>query len=261
MKVTLDISKSIEENANEFYEKAKKAKRKLEGVKKASRKTLERIEKVKDKKESYVPEKRVRKVKRKKEWYEKFRWFVTSEGFLVVGGRDATTNDIVVKKKMDKGDIVFHTDIRGSPFFVIKSEGKKIGKKSIEETYQACASFSRAWKLKVTTTEVYWINPSQVKVEKGLPKGTFMIEGKRNYLSPSIELAIGVYENKVMCGPVESVKKNCDDFLLVKQGDTKKSDVAKKVRKYFMVKHSIELELDDILSVLPPGDCTLEEKK
>ena len=106
-------------------------------------------------------------ITRKKKWYEKFRWFVSSEGFLCIGGRDATTNDILVKKHMEKGDLVFHTQLAGSPFFIIKSEGKKIGKKTIEEAAQATASYSRAWKHGFTVTEVYYITPEQVKKEIG----------------------------------------------------------------------------------------------
>jgi predicted ribosome quality control (RQC) complex YloA/Tae2 family protein len=259
MKVTLDISKSIEDNANDFYEKAKKAKKKLEGVKKAYKNTIKRIEKVKDGKADYVKETKVKKEKRKKDWYEKFRWFFSSEGFLVIGGRDATTNDIVVKKYKHEGDLIFHTEIVGSPFFIIQAETKDIGKNTMEETAEACASFSRAWKLNVATTDVYSFGPDQIKSEKGLPKGTFMIYGKRNYFSPTIHLAIGVYKDKPMCGPVSAVKKHCNDYLLISQGEKKKSDIAKKVRRYFLEKHDIELEFEDLLSVLPPGDCEVKE--
>jgi predicted ribosome quality control (RQC) complex YloA/Tae2 family protein len=258
MKVTLDISKSLEDNAKMFYESAKKAKRKLEGVKKAYKKTLERIETLKEKKDTYIPEKtKIKQIERKKDWYEKFRWFISSEGFMCIGGRDATTNDIIVKKHIEGNDLVFHTDIAGSPFFVIKSEGKEIGQATINETYEACASFSRAWKSKVTTTEVFYVKPDQVTNEGGLPKGTFMIHGKRNYGNPTIQLALGIYNNRPMCGPINAIKKNCKDTLYILQGDKKKSDVAKKIKKYYFDKYEIELELNDILSVLPPGDCEL----
>jgi len=47
-----------------------------------------------------------------KEWYEKFRWFISSDDFLILGGRDATSNEIVIKKHTEKNDLVFHR-----PFF------------------------------------------------------------------------------------------------------------------------------------------------
>ncbi len=42
-----------------------------------------------------IPKKRVKK---NLKWYEKLRWFVTSDNVLVIGGRDAGTNEAVVKK-------------------------------------------------------------------------------------------------------------------------------------------------------------------
>lgn len=259
MKVTLELAKTIEENANFYYYKAKKAKKKIIGLKTAYLKTQDKIERLKLHMDVEKPKKE-KKVKRKKEWYEKFRWFYSSEGFLCIGGRDATTNDIIVKKMMGKDDLVFHTEIRGSPFFVIKAEDKKIGNATINETYVACASFSKAWNLGVKSTEVYYITPDQVKSELGLPKGTFMIYGKRTHQSPDIMLAIGMYEGKPMCGPVDAIAKNCKNYLIITQGDTKKSDAAKMIKKFFSEKGD-DAELDDIVSVLPPGDCRAEKPK
>ena len=35
---------------------------------------------------------------RKAMWFEKFMWFVSSENYIVVGGRDHQQNDMLVKK-------------------------------------------------------------------------------------------------------------------------------------------------------------------
>lgn len=259
MKVNLDISKSIEENANQYYEKAKKAKRKLRGVKKAYLITLKKIEELKNQKPTTEKQTHIKTIKSKSEWYEKFRWFISSEGFLVIGGRDATTNDILIRKQTEKDDLVFHTEIRGSPFFLIKSNGKKIGEKTINETFQACASFSRAWKINITTSEVYYVKPEQVKKELGLPKGTFMIHGKREYATPELKLAIGIYQDKVTCGPVNAIKANCPTHFIITQGDNKKSEIAKKIQKRFIQKINKKFELDDIIRVLPPGESKLSQ--
>ncbi|RME54599.1 DUF814 domain-containing protein [Candidatus Woesearchaeota archaeon] len=255
MKVVMDLSKTIEENANQYFEKAKKDKKKLEGLRKAYKNTIQKIEKLKIEDVPEQPEQK--KSKRKKEWYEKFRWFVSSDKVLVIGGRDATTNDIIIKKKSLPQEIVFHTDIRGSPFFVVKAENPP--QNTINEAYEACASFSRAWNLGVVATEVYYVKREQVKVEMGLPKGTFMIYGKRNYKTTEIKLAIGLYEDKVMCGPVDSVKANCEHVFMLKPGKEKKSDVAKKLRQYYAKECGVVIDIEDILSVLPPGDCDIEE--
>jgi len=39
---------------------------------------------------------------RKVFWFEKFHWFFTSENYLVISGKDAHQNEIIVKKYMDK---------------------------------------------------------------------------------------------------------------------------------------------------------------
>ena len=79
------------------------------------KKDPEKIEKIKEEEQVKRPN-----IEIKREWYEKFRWFISSEGFLVIGGRDATSNEIVIKKHADKNDLVFHTDIKGSPFHLSK---------------------------------------------------------------------------------------------------------------------------------------------
>src|SRR3989338_700530 len=99
-RLILDINKSVEQNASLYYDKAKKIKKKIEGARKAladTQKKLEKIEKQKLKEEKSKEQVQLTEPS-KKEWYEKFRWFISSEGFLVIGGRDATTNEIIVKK-------------------------------------------------------------------------------------------------------------------------------------------------------------------
>jgi len=244
MKVEIDLRKTVEKNAAFYYERAKKAKRKVKGAEIALKRTEKKLLSIKPE----VKKKNLKQVVvRKKKWFEKFRWFKSSEGFLCVGGRDATTNDILVKKHMDKGDLVFHTEIIGSPFFIIKSEGKKIGKITIEEAAQATASYSRAWKHGMTVTEVYYITPEQVKKELGLPKGTFMIHGKRNYLKPILQLAVGMSKEGIIGGPLTAVKKHAKEYLIIDLGDMKTSDMAK------MIKAKIGGELQDIQAFLPPG--------
>src|SRR3989344_3556599 len=128
-RLTLDLTKGIEENAAVYFEKAKKIKKKIEGAEAALNENLKKLKDLEMKKEKDLIKKagQEKLKQRKTEWYEKFRWFISSEGFLVIGGRDVTSIEVVVKKHTDANDIVFHTDMAGSPFFVVKSEGKQIG--------------------------------------------------------------------------------------------------------------------------------------
>ena len=89
-KISLSLEKSIEKNASIYFDKAKKFKKKTEGAKVELEKNLKKLEKLKkkhqkeQKKQKEIEEKTI-KPKTKKEWYEKFRWFHTSDNFLVIG--------------------------------------------------------------------------------------------------------------------------------------------------------------------------------
>jgi predicted ribosome quality control (RQC) complex YloA/Tae2 family protein len=255
MRILLDTTKSLEQNAEHFYNRAKKNKKKIEGAKAALEKSYERLEKAK---EEVAAEEQLIKKKEdiKKEWYEKFRWFVSSEGFLCIGGRDSTSNEIVVKKHMDKDDIVFHTENPGSPFFIIKSEGKKPGEKTINECAVATASYSKAWKVGVSFAEVFYVNPEQVtkeaKAGEFIAKGAFMIYGKKNHMNASLKLAVGIKDNKIIAGPLDSVKTHAEKYVTLVQGDEKTSDIAKKIKQKLGAG-----ELDDIIRMLPTGGCKI----
>src|SRR3989338_3050496 len=102
-RLTLDLTKGIEENAAVYFEKAKKIKKKIEGAEAALNENLKKLRQLEEKRDKFALEqsKKEKLKERKPEWYEKFRWFVSSEGFLVIGGRDATSNEIVIKKHTD----------------------------------------------------------------------------------------------------------------------------------------------------------------
>lgn len=267
-KVRLYLDKSIGENAEIYYEKAKKAKHKLEGARKAHEDTLRKIEEIEKLiEEEEKKELNVKKLeKRKKKWFEKFRWFISSEGFLVIGGKDATTNEIVVKKHMSENDLYCHADIYGAPHVVIK-DGKKAGEKTIFEACQFAVSMSRAWKDGIYSGDAYWADPSQVtkKAPSGeyLGKGAFMVYGKRNWMHGlPVKLAIGVVEYEgerlPMCGPVDAVKAHADKYIVIRPGRTKKSELAKKIAKIFE-KWGYKVELDDLMQILPPGNGEIVE--
>ena len=259
IKILLDINKSIEQNASIYYEKAKKAKKKIEGAKEAlaeSYKKLKKLEKEEAKQEKAVQEKK--KAVEKKEWYDKFHWFISSEGFLVIGGRDATTNEIVVKKHTEPNDIVFHTDIIGSPFFVIKTDNKKPGENTLKEAADATTSYSKAWKIGLETTPVFYCKPEQLtkeaKAGEYVPKGGFITKGKLNYIDNKINLAIGMTkENKIMGAPVEACKKNCEKYVEIIKGNEKVSSVAKYIQK------KIGGDLDTIIRALPSGGVKIKK--
>lgn len=257
----LDLAKGVEQNASDYFEKAKKMKKKIKGAEEALQQNIKKLEELEKKKEKFESqEERIKNtIARKKEWYEKFRWFFSSDDFLVIGGRDATSNEIVIKKHTDASDLVLHTDLAGSPFFVIKSEGKKIPETTIKEAADATCTFSRAWKLGLQSSDVFYVSPEQVskktKAGEYMGKGAFMVYGKSNYVENKVNLAIGITKDRaIMSGPVEAIRKNCEKFVTLKQGNEKVSSIAKKIN----YKLGGNLDLDEIIRALPAGNFKIE---
>ncbi len=250
MELELFLEKSVEQNASIYFEKAKKAKSKLEGAKEALENSKIKLEKLK--KNAIIAKEKLEKVVRKKEWFEKFRWFYSSTGKLILLGRDATTNEILIKKHLEKTDLVFHIDVMKGPFCILKGDDEP----TIEEAANATGAFSEAWKRGLAEVEVFKVNPDQVnkQAQSGeyLSKGMFMIYGKKEFKKAKIELALGIYKGAVMCGPPDAIEKNCDKIVKIFPGKEKASKLAK------MIQHKLGGgELDDIIRVLPAGGSSL----
>ncbi|MBI4449395.1 DUF814 domain-containing protein [Candidatus Woesearchaeota archaeon] len=258
MRITLRVNESIEENAAHYFEAAKRAKKKLAGVEKVLEKQRKELAKLEEMKRTQIEiavdaskEKEVR-LARPSTWYHKYRWFVTSEGFLAVGGRDAVSNEVIIKKYTEPNDLVFHTDMAGSPFFVLKTGGKKPEAASLREVADATCTFSRAWKLGLGAQDVFYVNPDQVSktAQSGeyLGRGAFMIRGKTTYIDNHINLAIGVdADGFIMAGPIEAISKHCEKAIKLVPGDKKSSDIAKQLAKLLDADH------DEVLRALPAG--------
>ena len=209
---------------------------------------------------------------REKSWYEKYRWFITSENLLAVGGRDSFTNTALIKRHAERGDLVFHADVHGSPYFLLKKSSPDM-EISISETAQAVVGFSRAWREGLSSANSYWINLDQVKSQAPsgmyMPKGSFMIEGKRNYIR-NIEMKIGVgisfreNEHIVTSGHPDAVKKHSLACAVLVPDRQKVTEAAKKMKKAFVrylgkeyAKKIKGIPLDDIIRVMPSGGAKI----
>ncbi len=266
------IEKSVHENADVYYSKAKKAKEKIKGTREAIEETKEIIKNIIKKMKSEINREfeklkpKERKI-RKKAWFEKFRWFISSEGFLVLGGRDAKQNEILVKKHMSKDDIFVHTQIPGAPCVIIKTEGRKIGERTIQEAFDFAASYSKAWKEGLAVLDTYWVNADQVskRAEHGeyVKTGSFIVRGKRNYGYGKLRIAVGVEINeeaKLIAGPVDAVKEHAKYYVILAPGKMKSKETAEKIKKILInraneedKKKIDEIEIEEIQRFLPSG--------
>jgi hypothetical protein len=264
-----------------LFDRAKELERGCQSIRNAKSKLIEQMQDLR-KKADLLQKKAAVKLQVEKEWFERYRWFIGSEGLLCIGGRDASSNSAIIRKHLTDQDLVFHAEVHGSPFFVVKnvpSNGAEQFKISLLEAAQATVSFSRAWKDGLSVADAYWVFPEQVK--KGaptgqfLPKGSFVIQGKRNFVKGiEIRLALGVIvlEKKyaLMCGPQEAVKKKSIAYCVLLPGGNDPTSMAKKFKQEMvgtcsnisedfkdLLEYLKSLSIDEIIKTIPHGQSKI----
>jgi predicted ribosome quality control (RQC) complex YloA/Tae2 family protein len=261
---------SLDKNASLFFDEAKRIRAKAESARQAvaaAQATLAVHEKSAQRAAAVKP--RV-KAPDKRFWFEGFRWFYTTEGFLVVGGRDAASNEKVVKKHLHAGDLYFHADIHGAPSCVLKTEGRPPGEASIRQAAQFAAAYSKAF-AQFGSADAYYVNPEQVSKTAAsgefVPRGAFIVRGERTYVPKlPMELALGPVTldkqgapaadggfRRLMGGPTEAVRALSKNPILVARGDRKPTEVVREVATRFSVSH------EEVQAVLPPGTLRIAE--
>ncbi|MFB6144312.1 MAG: ribosome rescue protein RqcH [Candidatus Nanohaloarchaea archaeon] len=262
----LKPGEDLEAAASRYYDKAKESEQKMEKAREALEQTREELRSL-DREDVEVKDLMEDKTeKRSKKWFEKYRWFYTSNGFLVIAGRDVQTNEMAVKKHMEDRDLYFHADFDGAPSVILK-DGKEAEEIDREEAAKAAVTFTKTWKAGIGADDAYYVEPSQVTEEpepgEYLPEGAFVVRGDREYMhNVATEAAIGPYrlEEDVhvpMCGPEAAVRSNCEKAISLRPGHTKKSEIAKEIRKRFR-EDGYDLDLDYIIRALPPGKSEID---
>jgi predicted ribosome quality control (RQC) complex YloA/Tae2 family protein len=271
------LESSIPTFSSLLFSRAKELERGAINIDKASEELKSRTERIQNQTEK-IREKIQFNMMESKHWYERYRWFVTTDGHLVIGGRDASSNSAVIRKHMTENDIVFHAEIHGSPFFLVKNARNRETGNFVDETAQATISFSRAWKDGLSSGDAYWVFPNQVK--KGaptgqyLPKGSFVIEGKRNFCKGvELKLSIGLIqiENNrytIVCGPSNAIRRRSLVFASLLPGGSDPMNLAKKVKSEFvrvisefdsdLADYLKKIVLDEFIRMLPSGQSKIE---
>jgi predicted ribosome quality control (RQC) complex YloA/Tae2 family protein len=271
------LEASIPRFSSLLFSRAKELERGAINIDKASEELKSRIERIQNQTQK-IHEKIQFNMLESKHWYERYRWFVTTDGHLVLGGRDASSNSAVIRKHMTENDIVFHAEIHGSPFFLVKDARNQENGNFVDETAQATVSFSRAWKDGLSSGDAYWVFPNQVK--KGaptgqyLPKGSFVIEGKRNFCKGvELKLSIGLIqiENNrytIVCGPSNAIRRRSLVFASLLPGGSDPMNLAKKVKSEFvrvisefdsdLADYLKKIVLDEFIRMLPSGQSKIE---
>lgn len=170
LKVDISLELSAYGNARRYFEERKTAKKKEDKTIEASGKALKsaQIKTAQALKEVQVKSSIIKS--RKVLWFEKFYFFISSENYIVIAGRDAQQNEMIVKRYLRPGDLYVHADLHGASSVVIKNmSGKsRIPAKTIEEAGCFAVCYSSAWTTKVPV-RAWWVNAEQVS--KTAPSG------------------------------------------------------------------------------------------
>ncbi len=242
-----------------IFDRAKRTERDIQDIDDAIKKLQPKLKKESGKEET-ARVKAIPLSKAKKEWYEKFRWFFTTGGKLAIGGRDAQSNTTLIRRHLQEGDTVYHADLFGSPFFVLKG-GKEQTEEEVREVAKATAAFSSAWKTGLGAADAYWVSPEQVGMagQSGefLAHGSFAINGKKNFVTKNtVEVAVGVDEHgRIISGPEEAIMKVAKGHVTLVPSREKPSDTARKVLHELMpyANEKVSVGGDDVLLMLPAG--------
>ncbi len=272
--VELDYLLTPQENASNYYQKAKRLREKasrvdlaIESLKKKIRE-LERS--AQDRIESSIPRER-----RKRRWFEKFRWFYTSSGKLVLIGRDQQTNRELVSKYMGEKDLFFHVDMPGGAVVVLKLDGCEPDQESIIQAATAAGVYSRAWREGLSTADVYYVWGKQVSKHAPpgmyIPKGSFYILGKRNYLKVKLVICVGLQElegefkltgappgvplvSRICLVPGFMSKEKVAKLVVDRLSTSLKRKTTDKNKKgEEPIVKGVKVTIDDVMRVLPSG--------
>jgi predicted ribosome quality control (RQC) complex YloA/Tae2 family protein len=258
-RVKIYVHETIEQNIGRYYDQIKKFKKKKTGALAA----MERM----------IPAKarrRERLIPQKKRWYHRFRWFITSDGVLVIGGRDASQNEELVKRYMEGGDLFIHADVHGGSVVIVKGATERL-----HEAAQFAASYSNAWKAGHFSADVYAARPDQVSktAESGeyVARGSFVVRGERQYFrNVPVGVAIGLQvapEVAVIGGPPDAVAGRAKVWVTLQPGQYEPNDIARKVIRVLRDKLPEDegkgfkgiLNTEAVAAFVPPGGSDIVE--
>lgn len=287
--VSVDPEVGVEKNADSVYSEAKQIDDKRAGAIEALEDTRETLEAIKQREttESSTSEEEKEPgdepdwlsmdsvpVRKPDQWFDRFRWFRTASGYLVLGGRNADQNEELVKKYLDPGDLFFHTETPGAPVTILKATAPNEPTQEVEFSQQTCeeaaqfaVTYSSVWKEGRLSGDVYAVEHDQVSKtpESGeyLEKGSFVIRGSRTYYDDTpVGCAVGIRcqpDTRVVGGPPSVIHGESVTSVDVAPGEFAQADVAKRVYRVFRERFrdtSFVRKIaspDEIGKFLPPG--------
>mmetsp|Transcript_17184 Transcript_17184/g.37074 ORF Transcript_17184/g.37074 Transcript_17184/m.37074 type:complete len:1292 (-) Transcript_17184:45-3920(-) len=232
--VTVSIKESAHGNARNMFASYRASKEKEEKTMEASTTALKAAE-AKARAQLAEAQKKKARVQvlpqRKTYWFEKFAWFVTSDNYLVMAGKDAQQNELLVKRYLRPGDAYLHAEVHGAATCILRAKRRRrkdgrtqvipLSDQALREAGHFTICRSSAWASKMVTS-AYWVESHQVSktapTGEYLTAGSFMIRGRKNFLpASSLEMGLGVL---FRLGDEASVARHANerrDFALLEQ--------------------------------------------
>jgi predicted ribosome quality control (RQC) complex YloA/Tae2 family protein len=240
--VTVSLHETAHGNAKAMFAKYRASKEKSKKTTEANAKALEAAEET-AKRQMLEAQSRTTNItlqaKRKLMWFEKFNWFITTDNYLVLGGRDAQQNEQIVKRYLRPGDAYLHADVHGAASCILRAKRQrdpKTGKtaplplssQALREAGNFTICRSSAWSSRMVTSS-WWVESHQVSktapTGEYLTVGSFMIRGKKNFLPPTqLEMGLAVL---FRLGDDDSILRHKDerrDFALIQQEEISEED-------------------------------------
>ncbi len=283
--VMLELDATVHQNAQRYFESARKQKNKTSGAVEALAETERKLKRARKSEAKQKASGKLNRLKRSKRmWFEQHRWGMIEGGHLLVGGKDAKGNDSVVKKHLSNEDMYLHADLHGAPSCSLRSsqgfaleerrpahlppdipayrlvdklEDTDLTKDKLQQAAVLALSWSRAWNGGGAHGTVYSVKPAQVsksaQTGEFVGKGAFVIRGQRTwYKDMDVRIGIGIIAVNgvpmVVSGTPAHILSVCQRYAILSPGLTKKDQLANKIYR------TTGLSTDDLLSVLP-GAC------
>ncbi len=190
-------------SAEFLYAEVKRLQAKLAGAQEALGLTLGKLSEAEQGRRLREGPDRIRPAPpRRPNWFERYRWFVSSEGIVVIGGRDAASNDFIVRRYLGSRDLYLHADVHGAPSVIVKAPAPGTalpGEATLQEAGQWAVSFSKAWRAGQASVDAFWVTAEQVSKSAGtgefVPRGAWVIHGTKHRLRDCpLELGLGTID-------------------------------------------------------------------
>ncbi|KAF6013598.1 hypothetical protein HII12_001579 [Brettanomyces bruxellensis] len=223
--VSIDIRESAFANSTRYFDAKKNAQEKQEktkenaaiAIKNSEMKIHRDMKRLENESKNTVD---IRKI-RPKFWFEKYFWFISSDGYLCIAGKDDIQIDSIYYRYLDNNtDYLVSSDVDKSLKVVIKNpyKNKEIPPSTFVQAGIYCLTTSKAWDSKMSPSP--WFVKGDAVSKKDfdgslLPPGLLNIKGDKNFLPPS-QLVMGI---GLLWLPDEKTKARHIEYMLNRNKD------------------------------------------